>query len=226
MVFGSRSMVKKNKNVNVKLAGVRLQKVPTYKYLGMVLDLTLNYNHHVSYVIRTVLYKLSLLGKLKKYMNDDVALQIYKSMILPYLDYADVIFHNSNTGDLAKLQRLQNRGLRLCFSQVRNVSTDRLHKITGVPFLQDRRRAHLLNFMYIRKDKPGMLNVREIRTRAHDAPLFNVNIPRCEAFKRSVSCIGAVEWNNLAVEHRNIDMYLPFKYHMKKEMLKPLAAIA
>ena len=111
MVFGSRSKVKSARNVMVKLNGVRLQKVPTYKYLGMILDPTLNYNHHISYVIRTVLYKLTLLGKLKRYMNDDVALQIYKSMILPYLDYADVIFHNSNSGDLAKLQRLQNKCL-------------------------------------------------------------------------------------------------------------------
>ena len=109
---------------------------------------------------------------------------------------------------------------------MRNTGTDRLHKVTGVPFLHDRRKAHLLNFMYNRKTKPGLLNVREIRTKAHDAPLFNVNIPRCEAFKRSVGYFGGVKWNNLSIEHRNIDLYLPFKYHMKKEMLKPLNAIA
>ena len=79
--------------------------------------------------------------------------------------------------------------------------------------------------MYIRKSKPGLLNVRQIRTRAHDAPLFNVSIPRCEAWKRSVGYFGAVEWNNLTVEKRNIDSYLPFKYHMKNEMLQPLKAI-
>ena len=92
-------------------------------------------------------------------------------------------------------------------------------------FLQDRRRAHLLNFRFIRKTKPGLLNVREVRTRAHDAPLFNVNIPRCEAFKRSVDYFGAIEWNNLTVEPRNIDLYLPFRYHMRTEMLKPLTAV-
>ena len=162
--------------------------------------------------------------KLKKYLNGNVALQIYNAMILPYLDYADVIFKNSNSGDLEKLQRLQNKCLRLCNSQIRNVSTERIHKITGVPFLHDRRKAHLHNFMYIRESRPGFLNVREIRTRAHDAPLFNVPIPRCEAFKRIVCFSGATEWNNLTVEQHNIDLYLPFKYHMKKEMLKPLNA--
>ena len=134
-----------------------------------------------------------LLGKVKKYLHDNVALQIYKLMLLPYFDYADVIFHNSMSGSLEKLQRLQNKCLRLCSGQVRNASTNRIHKLLGIPFLKDRRRMHILNFMYIRKNKPGMLNVWEIRTRAHDVTLFNVTIPRCAAFKRSVSYSGAVE---------------------------------
>ena len=160
-----------------------------------------------------------MLAKLKKYLNDNVALQIYKSMLLPYFDYADVIFSNSSAGDLEKLQRLQNKCLRLCNQRIRNASTARLHKTTKVPFLKDRRRAHVLNFMYNRKKKPGLLNVREIRTSALDGPLFNVPIPRYEAFKRNVVYFGSVEWNNLNAETRNMDAYLPFKFLRKKEML-------
>ena len=100
----------------------------TFKYLGMVLDPTLNFNHHISSVIRTVLHKITLLAKVKKYLNNDVALQIYKSMFLPYLDYADVIFSRSNSSDLTKLQRLQNRCLRLCLGYDRLFSTNRAHK--------------------------------------------------------------------------------------------------
>ena len=92
--------------------------------------------------------------------------------------------------------------------------------------LKDRRKAHLLNFMYIRKDRSELMNVRKIRTRAHDAPLFNVTILRYEAYKRSVGYFGSTEWNNLTVENRNIDLYLPFKYHMKQAMLEPLKAIS
>ena len=62
------------------------------KYLGVILDSTLNYNLHVNQVIRTVLHKLTLLSKMKKYLRDDTALNIYKAMLLPYFDYADVIF--------------------------------------------------------------------------------------------------------------------------------------
>ena len=104
MVFGTRSMVKKVKNVKIYLNGDILQKVPTFKYLGVILDSTLNYKHHISSILRTVLHKMVLLAKLKRYLNNDVAFHIYKSMLLPYFDYADVIYHKSNSTELNKLQ--------------------------------------------------------------------------------------------------------------------------
>ena len=98
-------------------------KVPTFKYLGLILDSTLSYYHHISSVIRTVLHKMTLLAKMKKYLKKDVALLVYKTMILLYLDYADVIIHKSNNKDLDKLQQLQNRCLRICLGSDKRFST-------------------------------------------------------------------------------------------------------
>ena len=225
MAFGSRSKVKKTKNVVIKLDGQKLNQVPSFKYLGMTLDGTLNFNHHITCTCRTVLHKLMLLSKMKRYLRDDTAISIYKSMILPYLDYADVIFDKAMSKDINKIQRLQNKCLRICLGEERRFSTDRAHKLTGTPFLVDRRKAHIRNFMYLRKRRVDLLNVREIRTRAHDAPLFNLKIPRCEAFKRSIGYAGALEWNNLPPQIRNTDSYKAFKYGQKNEMLRPLARI-
>ena len=225
MVFGTRSRVKKSKSVKISINNECLQLVPSFKYLGILLDSTLSYKQLIASVISTVLHKVTLLSKVKKYLTDCTALQIYKSMILPYLDYADVIFDKANSTDLNKLQRLQNRCLKLCASRDRRFSTDLAHKLASVPFLTDRRKAHTLNFMYKRQNRRDLLNVREIRTRAHDAPLFDVIIPRCEAVKRSVCYAGSVVWNSLPPEIRNTDSYLAFKNLQKKAMLLPLSKI-
>ena len=199
-----------------------MQRVPSFKYLGVLLDSTLTYNLHIGSLIRTVSHKVSLLGKVKKYLRDDAALQIYKSMILPYLDYADVIFDKAHSKDLEKLQRLQNRCLKLCSGWDRLFSTDLAHKRSHVPFLSDRRKTHKLNFMYKRLSRKDLLNNREIRTRAHDAPLFSVAIPRCEAFKRSVGYSGSVAWNDLSPVLRNTTTYVEFKNIQKRSMLQPI----
>ena len=119
MVFASRSKVKKSKNIDIKVDGEKLKMVPSFKYLGMTLDSTLNSNLHIAQIIKCVCHKMTLLAKLKRYLNESTALVIYKSMLLPYLDYGDIIFCNSNKKDLDKLQRLQNKCLRICMGKDR-----------------------------------------------------------------------------------------------------------
>ena len=225
MMFGSRQKVKRSKGAVVKVGGAKLSQVPSFKYLGMTLDSTLNFNQHLMSVTRTILHKLHLLSKMRRYLVEDTAINIYKSMLLPYFDYGDVIYDKANAGPLKKLQTLQNKCLRLCLGRDNRFSTDAVHKLSKSPFLKDRRHAHVLNFMYKRKDRKDLLNVREIRTRAHDAPLFNVPIPRCEAFKRSIGFFGATEWNSQPPDIRNTETHLAFKALQKKTMLQPLECI-
>ena len=86
-------------------------------------------------------------------------------------------------------------------------------------YLGSRRKAHVHNFMYKRQSRARLMDVREINTRQHDAPLFLVNHPGKEAFKRSVQYAGSVMWNDLPVNVRLMDNYLVFKARQKNLML-------
>ena len=90
---------------------------------------------------------------------------------------------------------------------------------TKCPKLDARRSAHLNNFMYNRSAKWDLLGVRQIRTRAHDAPLFKVAIPRNETYKRLVAYSDSTKWNALPVETRNIKSVVAFKSKQKRVML-------
>ena len=120
---------------------------------------------------------------------------------------------------LDKLQRLQNRCLKICSGRDRLLST---YKTSHVPFLKDRRQVHKLNFMYKRLLCTELLNTREIQTRAQDAPLFNVIVPRGEALKRSVGYSGSVLWNELSPNINNTASYLEFRNIKIKAMFQPL----
>ena len=168
---------------------------------------------------------MTLLGKLRKYLNSEVALLLYKTVILPYFDYADVIFHRANVKETGRLQILQNKCLRTCLSKDRRFSKSGSHKLVDTAFLKDRREAHVNNFMYVRRGNKSLLNNRESRTRAHDAPLFDVVVPKCEAFKRSIMYFGSLSWNCLPVATLNIDNYPAFRNTQKQTMLYPLSLI-
>ena len=119
LIFGTPKRVKRAGHVQLRINDKPIQQVPTYKYLGMTLDSSISYKPHLATVVRNVSHKIYLLSRVKKFMSNRTALLVYKTMILPFFDYADVIYHNASVSELEKLQRLQNRALKLClvFSQ-------------------------------------------------------------------------------------------------------------
>ena len=112
------------------------------------------HNRQRTHIVQNVISpwaKIHLIKKQKATTSEVSALHIYKTMLLPYFDYADVKFHKANMKDVEKLQKLQNKCLRICMGRDRRFDTNRAHKIANVPFQNDRRKAHC-NFMYKRKN--------------------------------------------------------------------------
>ena len=186
MIFGTRTKVKKAKSLQLSIDGVQIQQVPTYKYLGFTLDSVLSFSCHISSLLTIITHKAYILGKIRKFITEYTAIRIYKAMLLPYFDYADIIYDKTKQCDLDKLQRAQNKCLKICMLTNVKTDTDLVHSHTKVPKLVNRRKAHLRNFMFKRKEKLDLLDAIEVRTRARDAPLFKTEFPRYEAYKRSV----------------------------------------
>ena len=193
MIFETRQAVKRNRSMHVEINETRIQTVPTYKYLGIVLDSTLYHRSHIAYVTKTILHKP------RKYLTRDVALKMYKSMILPYMHYG-VVYHTANSGDLEKLQRLQNRCLKVCLDLYKRHGTRDVQAVQCWT-----RREILMCVILCTRDKGQLVDERDVRTRAHDAPMFLVGHPNKETFKRSIQYAGAVTWNNLPIPVRNIE---------------------
>ena len=222
MVFGSRSRVKKAKNISLSINNMQIQRVPNYKYLGFMMDPVLSFSNHISTLLCTIAHKAYILSRIRRFITEYSALRIYKAMLLPYFDYADIVYDKARQSDLDKLQRAQNKCLKICMLTNTKTDTDFVHAHTKMPKLCARRKVHLRNFMFTQKKLPHLLDSAEVFTRARDAPLFKVSTPSCEAYKRSVIYNGATEWNNLSVEMRNVDLLLPFKFHQKRWLVNTI----
>ena len=143
-------------------------------------------------------------------------------MVLPYFDYGDVVYGNASQDGLDRLQRLQNKCLKICMGFNKRHGTANLHSVTKTPQLKDRRLAHMNNFMYSRLGSREHVDSRDIRTRAHDAPLFKVKIPKLEIYKRSVEYAGAVQWNGLDTHVRETATLQQFKSKQKAQMMSAI----
>ena len=65
-------------------------------------------------MIRIVSHKINLLAKVRRYLDNRASLLIYKTIILPYFDYGDILFMKSQKYLLSKLDHLQKRALKMC----------------------------------------------------------------------------------------------------------------
>ena len=151
ITFGLKSQTRRVVNHTVMIGDIRIERVHTYKYLGITLDMNLNFKKHLEICIRSASYKAMLLSKVRKYITKDAAIRIHKTMILTLIDYGDVLYDGSNQKLLKKIQTLQNRCLRTCVYKTYHISVDNLHEICTVSTLDKRRIMHLKLFMFKQK---------------------------------------------------------------------------
>ena len=222
MVFGSRNKIKQSLPPSFKLKDSTIENTFTYKYLGITLDNTLSFNKHTSNLIQTISNKSYILRKIRPYLNSNASLQIYKSMLLPYLDYGDYIYATAPQKNLKKLQRIQNSSIRLCLSLPPMTPITELHRLANLNQLEDRRNIHLLNQMYIRSRNPDYSDNRQLPLRRFTAPSLVVPNFQKSRSKQSVIYRGSTNWNLLPSQLRSLPSYNSFKNTQKNLMLNLL----
>ena len=96
-----------------------------------------------------------------KYIDGDIAITIYKQMILPLFDYADFMVESASKQKIANLEKLQEKALRYVDNDshsVKDISV--LYQLYNVQTLALRYREHLSSLMYRYSKKHENLDCR------------------------------------------------------------------
>ena len=215
-IYGMRSNIKKSKMLDIRLSlnAHILERVCSYKYLGLILDEHLNYNKHIKEMTKVISHKLYLLSKIRRYITQYACINIFKTMILSVIEYCDIIYAGTSHANLAKIDNLFFRGLRICLDC--NIMTSRkvLCKECMVAPLSNRRDAHLLLFMHKQTSQKHLLKDKVINTRLQNGPVFKTYKPINEKVKMSVFYRGAINWNSVKADIRNMT-FKDFKIYQK-----------
>ncbi len=78
------------------------------KYLGVILDDILSFDSHVEYMHGKVVKKLGIVRKARDFQDLGTSVHLYKSLVLPHIDYCDLVYCCTSEANLQKLQKLQN----------------------------------------------------------------------------------------------------------------------
>ena len=172
VLFGTKEMLCNSRHIDMYMGTEKLHYVNDYMYLGIKLDNKFTFELHANECCRHVIHKNYILAKIRRYINTHQALTIYKSMILPYFCYGNVLMHNLKVATYDRMQKLQNKALRLCLQKDNRCNVNQLHRDGNTNMLVDRRKANLCNFMYKRKEKNMLLQERPRPLRRFEAEVF------------------------------------------------------
>ena len=122
---------------------------------------------------------------------------------------------------LDKLQKLQNRALRLCLAQDGRSNVNEMHNTCNINKLEQRRKSHLLNFVYKRAQNERYVQHGNRELRRFDAPILKEIRSNNNSFERSVLFQGTNLWNEQPIEDRNIATHKAFN-KMRRQKLNSL----
>ena len=107
-MFSSRQLEKKIDTNCLNVNGTTIQKSEVIKYLGILLDLQLNFKHHNTMKCRVVMLNLQRIKMIQKYLTKDAANTLALGLVISHLDYCTAILAGLPDTDISHLQRSQN----------------------------------------------------------------------------------------------------------------------
>ena len=137
-------------------------------------------------------------------------------MIIPIIDYADIIYGAAPKTKLAELQVHQNKCLRTCNKVPPLLNRIGLHKKYRVLPMRLRREQHIIKFAFKRSLDDKYVDNRNINTRAHDSRLLKTFFTRKAKVQKGVEFMCASLWNALENNHRESADYGVFRDLMRK----------
>ena len=220
MIFGSKRCRDKVGDPYVTFEGKPIEKVTQYTYLGVKLDQRLKYDLHARALIQKVSDKLTYLRRIRKFINATAALHIYKNMILPILEYGDILLISIDSNLKKKLQTLQNKALKCALGLDPYTETEEVHRLANLETLECRRTQHILQLMFKQKDNPFLWKWKKVRrsgamTRSSKKKQFRLKVAKTERYQRSVTNKAPHMWNELPKEVQNIADLRHFKLEIK-----------
>ena len=100
----------KAKDLNVEMQGNNIDCVTT-KYLGIIID-KLKWTSHISYIKNKISKTIGLFYKMRHYLERKAFINLYYSLVLPYLIYCNEVWGNASAVHLEPIIKIQKRAIR------------------------------------------------------------------------------------------------------------------
>jgi len=179
-----------------------LENVESAKDLGITIDKHLKFHQHCSQTISKANRMLGIIAKSFEFLNEEMFLKIYITMVRPILEYGNLIWGPHFKLDQIAIEKVQRRATRLLKPLLNLTYQERLSHLK-LPSLQYRRLRGDMIYMYQIFHQLASINSSLLfssphlsSTRGHNYKVYKP-YAKCKARTDFFAVRTIDEWNNL-----------------------------
>ena len=205
----------------LEINGTRLNRVNFTKSLGVLIDENLTWSNHINAITKKISSGIGSIKRISHCVPPATLHTIYHGLVQSHFDYCSVVWGNCAKTLSDKLQRPQNRAVRVLTNTCYDADANQLVKELGWDNLETRRQKLKAEMVYksLNGLAPNYLSSRFIQRsdlitaynlRDSDGKLA-IPLPRTNYYKNSFGYSGVALWNSLPSAARQATSLTSFR---------------
>ena len=215
--------------LDIVVNGIKIQRVNSCKYLGVIIDSELKWKDHIEYVHKKLIKYTSIFYKLRTKLSIPCLRSIYYAFIYPHLLYGIEIYANTYQSHLHQLNVLNNKILRILQSKPLKTSLQQLYwEFQTLPISLLHRQQILILvhcFFHHNCEMPEVYHdYFTVNSTVHNygtrqSGNLHIELTKLSLGHRSVHYTGSVLWNELPLSLKEPMSKNTFKLKLKRHLL-------
>ena len=229
VIFGTQAKIKNIGNqCKIYLENVEIVQTNVAKFLGVLIDNNLSWKNHIEYIAKKIAKSVGIIKRIRHSLPLETLNTLYNTLILPYLNYCNIIWANNKPNCLRPLLLLQKKVMRINTASAYNAHALPLFAKLNQLTVSDLNYLSVLTFMYRYHSNclPPAFTDYFVQTSAvhhhctRSSTKLHISYARTDVMKRQLRVYGPKIWNTVNSEV----IYAPtnwraFKRRCKKQIL-------
>ena len=219
MIFRNNDLVHITDEIRVT-NDIKITRVDLQTFLGVKLDDKFKFKEQFAALVDKLTQSCRALSIIRHHLPRDMLLQFFNAHIMSHLHYCSFLYVKLNQADILRLQRLQNRCIRMIFGLDSRHSTLDLFKsyaVNAMPVI-----GIFYSSLIINVKKSLLLNLDELlkfeiqnSNRRSSGELKPSHFRRRHHLGTDISYLGVILFNQLDPELKEMRNLTKFKQNLK-----------
>ena len=213
---------------SIMIDNLPLEQKENVKFLGITIDRHLTWNQHIRNISLSISKGIGIMYRVKDILLDHSLLMIYNALILPHINYCNIVWGNCHKTKLDQILLLQKKAVRICTSSPYLSHTNPLFHRLKILKVHDINTMHTIIFMFKYNNKllPQVFNdFFSLNKTLHPYPTrrstdFHLDNPRTLQAQRTLRHHGPDVWNTLPAPIKQLSSLHSIKKKMKDSFLQ------